>query len=99
MKPRSIIRKGLHENIVLSGKSSLFRGIAKKIEKKLNAIAQPSLKSKLCAKNKGSLQFGLLDLSFQLGHYFFRFLFQRISISSQNHQLFIKNASKNYFNS
>merc|ERR1712046_548812 len=60
------IRKDLYGNIVLSGGTTMFDGIADRMEKEIKALAPASMKIKIVAPLSASTLCGLVDLSFPL---------------------------------
>ncbi|CAN8317963.1 unnamed protein product [Cochlearia groenlandica] len=52
MKSDVDIRKDLYSNIVLSGGSTMFNGIAERMSKEITALAPPSMKVKILAPNE-----------------------------------------------
>jgi actin, other eukaryote len=60
------IRKDLYGNIVLSGGSTMFPGIADRMSKEITALAPSSMKSRSLLHQRGSTVSGLEDQSLHL---------------------------------
>ena len=60
------IRKDLYGNIVLSGATTMFPGIADRMSKEITALAPSSMKIKVVAPPGGNTLSGLEDLSWPL---------------------------------
>merc|ERR1711994_560145 len=60
------IRKDLYGNIVLSGGTTMFTGIAERMQKEIQALAPPSMKIKSLHHQRGNTLYGLAVLFFLL---------------------------------
>merc|ERR1712140_118671 len=57
------IRKDLYGNIVLSGGTTMFTGIAERMQKEITALAPPSMKIKIVHHPRENILYGLAVLS------------------------------------
>ncbi|KAI3968589.1 hypothetical protein MKW92_053213 [Papaver armeniacum] len=87
------IRKDLYGNIVLSGGSTMFPGIADRMSKEITALAPSSMKIKVVAPQRGNTVSGLEDLSWHPSAPSNRCGLPRLSMMNLVHQLFTGNAS------
>jgi len=91
------IRKDLYGNIVLSGGTTMFDGIAERMEKEIKALAPQSMKIKIVAPPEKNTQYGLVDLYWHHYQHFNRCGFQSKSMMNLDLRLFTESAFKHYY--